>query len=259
MAVDRSPGTAEIDLALARGVVYEALALALSPPSADALARLGGPRGRTIALAAGLTGSIDRARLEAVCRTFSSAAGDPLPGLAARHQALFGHTARGEVCPFETEYGAAAAFRQPHELADIAGYYRAFGLVPGATLDTRIDHVACECAFMAFLARKEAVWLAEPQADPSGADTDTLGVTRDASRTFLRDHLARFGLAFAQRLGEADAGGFYGAAADLLRAWLVAECARLEVAHGPALLELRTGDDDAVPAACGDCGTCASA
>ena len=61
-----------------------------------------------------------------------------------------------EAVAFETEYGAGAAFRQPQELADIAGTCLAFDLEPPEGGDERVDHAACECEFMGFLARKEA-------------------------------------------------------------------------------------------------------
>ena len=48
--------------------------------------------------------------------------------LASRYRFLFGHTARGEITPYETEYGNEALFQQPQELGDLMGFYRAFGL-----------------------------------------------------------------------------------------------------------------------------------
>ena len=48
--------------------------------------------------------------------------------LASRYRFLFGHTVRGEIPPYETEYGNEALFQQPQELGDLMGFYRAFGL-----------------------------------------------------------------------------------------------------------------------------------
>ena len=102
-------------------------------------------------------------------RHSSSALDDPGRADASRqaYWRLFGHTTRGLICACETEYGPDNGFHQPQQLADIAGYYLAFGLRPLAAGDVRADHIACECEFMDFLSRKEARLL-----DRTGADAD---------------------------------------------------------------------------------------
>ncbi len=179
--------------------------------------------------------------------TRADAAADP----RSAHARLFGHS-RGLVCPFETEYGPDGAFRQPQELADIAGYYLAFGLRPSEGADERVDHAACECEFMEFLGRKEAfalsAWLtASDEAEPE----EWLHTVQGAARRFLREHLGRFGRAFASLLMKEDAGGFHGALGAVLFRFLGKEGQRFGLPAGPANLELRPPLADDTPMACG--------
>jgi TorA maturation chaperone TorD len=166
--------------------------------------------------------------------------------LASAFVRLFGHTTRGLICACETEYGADNTFHQPQQLADISGYYLAFGLQAATAADVRADHVACECEFMDFMSRKEAVFLAT-RAD----DTETLEVTRDASRTFLRDHLGRFGRAFATRVMVEDPQGFFGILGTTLFELLDEECRRFGIATGTVDLAVRPDVPDETPMACG--------
>jgi TorA maturation chaperone TorD len=169
--------------------------------------------------------------------------------LGAEYSRVFGHTARGLVCPCETEYGDDNKYQQPQQLADVAGYYLAFGLTPVASTALRHDHVACECEFMAFLNLKQALFMEECAATDGGAET--LEVTRRAERTFLRDHLGPFGRAFASSLASETVGPFYRAWGMLFRDWLETEHARhgLDIPAGP--LPLRTELSDDAPMACG--------
>ncbi len=240
--------------ALARSVLYETLALGLQRPTRETLARVESDETRqTLALAAetvdpeGASGLADAVfRLTQLPRA-------GVDDLAVRHSQLFGHTARGPVCPFETEYGTEALFRQPQELAHIAGYYAAFGLKPRAEDGERVDHVSCECEFFGFLCRKEAFALtAGPEPGGSSESRlEMLDTTRKAARSFLKDHLGRFGTAFGLKLSREDAGGLFGLLAALLVTLLRLESERLDVSLGPATLDLRSTAEDEVPMGCG--------
>lgn len=168
--------------------------------------------------------------------------------LAESHRRLFGHSARGAVPPYETEYGAEALFQQPQEMGDLMGFYNAFGLALNGRQHERADHVSCECEFLCFLALKEAYALEH-------GDDSMLEETRKAERLFLRDHLARFLPAFAKKLVREDAGGLYGFLGGVGYGFIVLECARFSVRLGPENLTLRPADDERVPMACGS-GEC---
>lgn len=244
----------ETDEALARSVVYRALTLGFRNPGRAGADWRASARAALVPAARLLDGKRLRAAplLPAVERLLEAATGGG-EAAASAHARLFGH-ARGEVCPFETEYGAEGTHRQPHELADIAGYYLAFGLMTHARADQRADHVACECEFMDFLARKEAFLLSGGAPELSGAErAETLETVRHAARSFLRDHLGRFGRAFATRLIK-EGRGAYGALGELLLRLLEVECERFGVAPGPATLDLRPPLPDDVPMACGGAG-----
>ena len=254
IAGDAAGVDAAIDRALARSVLYHAVTLGLRPPAAGMARSLFDPAGRAaIREAAALLdppGSSGEALLPAV-ETFCNRAASPSDRLAA-HARLFGHS-RGLVCAFETEYGGeGGAFRQPQELADIAGTYLAFGLQPREAGDERVDHAACECEFMDFLARKEAFALdSQRTSEDQEEDKERLATVQGAARGFLRNHLGRFGRAFASRLIHEDADGFHGALGAVLFRFLTQECQRLGLPPGPPSLELRPPVPDDTPMACG--------
>jgi TorA maturation chaperone TorD len=166
--------------------------------------------------------------------------------LDTSYQELFGHTVRGRVPPFETEYGAEALFRQTQELADIAGFYHAFGLEVSGTKHERTDHFAVEFEFLAFLSRKQAILLDDGEHSKSRE-------VEDAERLFLRDHLGRIGRAFALALMKAAERGFYETVGRLCGAILATNCILFDLTPGPAYVRLRSAEDAEVPTACGSC------
>jgi TorA maturation chaperone TorD len=95
----------------------------------------------------------------------------------------------GAVSPREV------AYRPMHDpgriLAELSGYYRAFGYHPRH--DEPLDHIAVETGFVAWLALKEAY--AHFREEAQGA-----GTARAARRTFVDEHLATFVSELAGRL-----------------------------------------------------------
>ncbi len=231
--------------ALARGVLCRALKLGFDNPGEALLEAFFSADGRDAQRSAarhlesgppqGLTDAVERA-----CSSKTLGL-EPLTRAYAR---LFGHTLRGQVCPYECEYGRQALLMRSNELADLGGFYAAFGLRSSETRHERHDHVACEFEFLEFLSRKEC-WAIEHD------DIEMAEVTAKAVGTFLDRHLARFGRAFARSVQQADPQGFYGGLGGLCEAFLLAECARLGVSIGPAVLELRSSEADNMPMACG--------
>jgi putative dimethyl sulfoxide reductase chaperone len=242
----------EIDAALARAVVYRALSLGFQMPTDERLRAMGvHERFATVVAALRQLGRRSAAGPMTAVGTRLASFNAPAPeALTASFVRLFGHTTRGLVCACETEYGADNQFHQPQQLADIVGYYLAFGVKPALASDVRADHVACQCEFMDFLNRKEALLLTA-----RAGDEETLEVTRDAARAFLRDHLGHFGRAFATRLVIEDADGLFGRLGAVLIELLDAECHRLAIAEGPIDLVVRPEVDpemnNVAPMACG--------
>jgi len=166
--------------------------------------------------------------------------------MRASYAALFGHAVRG-ACPlYEQEYGHGEIVQQASELADIAGFYRAFGLEPNEAAMDRIDHVSVECEFMSVLCAKEAFGL--QSENPELSDTSS-----DGQRAFLRDHLAQWLPAFCSRVSKAVSDGAHVRAAVLASTFLGAECRRFGITAGPTYLKLRPVDPQAdVEINCGD-------
>ena len=109
-------------------------------------------------------------------------AGMALDALQAQHREVFGLT--GSLL-YETELGMPHEFRQSQELADIAGFYRAFGFQAGGSRHERPDHLAAELEFMYLLALKEAYALENGLVEQAG-------ICQQAQCAFLRDHLGRW-------------------------------------------------------------------
>ena len=229
--------------ALARAALYSIVSLAFRAPSEAFCAPLFSRAGHEVVLDAAQT-----AGGEPLARCAADLFRDlpPVSELAARYRGFFGHTARSDAPPYETEYGDDDLFQQPQELADLAGFAEAFGVRLRPDAGERVDHVSCECEFLAFLASKEAYAI-------ENGDAEMFAATLDAQALFLRDHLARFVPAFAHRLERAEAGGFYARLGRLLLALVTADCERLRVPLGTEQLRIRMPLATALPIGCGSC------
>jgi DMSO reductase family type II enzyme chaperone len=226
----------EIDMALCRSAIYEALALGFRPPSTGMCERLTDEEQNsalaqiaTMLEASGSNGKTTN--MASHVRQLNQTA--DLETLEKSYRYLFGFTAHPKVPPYETEYGEEALFQQPQELGDLSGFYSAFGLKLNAF--ERVDHIGCECEFLAFLTRKEAYALEQ-------SDAEMLETTRGAQRLFLKDHLGRFVPAFVKRLNRENPEGFYGALGNLCYDFVRLECARFDLPLGSELLRLRPTD-----------------
>jgi TorA maturation chaperone TorD len=118
---------------------------------------------------------------------------------------------------FESAYFGSDPQRQTQRMADIAGFYRAFG-VESAGGDMRPDDLPVELEFMAFLCRKEA-YATEHLGAPR------LGQAKRAQRMFLEEHLGTWAGLYGARLAvREEAGPFYRLAGETLAAWIAREC-----------------------------------
>lgn len=152
--------------------------------------------------------------------SFPSASPLSLSQLQMAYLHSFG--AAGSLC-YETEYGLPHEFRQSQELADISGFYRAFGFVNGGPVRERPDHLAVELEFMQALALKEAH--ARLNGLPEYAE-----LCVDAQAKFLGDHLGTWIGLFAQSLALNAGDGPYLPLAEFAAAFVRADAARLGVA-----------------------------
>lgn len=238
--------TTEVEMVLCRSAIYEALALAFRPPTDETVARLASSEGAgALADAAAVLDAAWGTDLAGLIRRAPAPPRPPsVESLGSEFRRLFGHTARGLVPPYETEYGEDSPFLPAQEMSDLAAFFRAFGLLLRPDAQERIDHISCAFEFLLFLTRKEAHAL---EAGQTAMRDDT----RMAARLFLRDHLGRFAPAFGKKLAREHAGGFYGALGELCAAFAAQECARAGVPAGPEFLRLRSPSDGHAPMACG--------
>ncbi|MGH3077487.1 MAG: TorD/DmsD family molecular chaperone [Gaiellaceae bacterium] len=133
--------------------------------------------------------------------------------LEAERQSLFGGSVA--VAPYEGSYEVDPV-RQGRQLADVAGFYRAFGAEAHGPAAERPDHVGCELEFLAFL-ELERMLLAESD-DESGAD-----LVDEIAGSFVRDHAGRWLPAFFAGVREAAKAGSVFAALAALGERAVAE------------------------------------
>jgi DMSO reductase family type II enzyme chaperone len=239
----------EVDLALCRSALYEALALGFRSPDVETLERLVSEEQNAalVEIASVLDFKFENSRPErlssAVDRLKSCADAQSLETLQTWYGFLFGHTAQPKVPLYETEYEEETLFRQPQELGDIAGFYNAFGLTWNPDPYERIDHIGGQCEFLSFLTRKEAYALEQQ-------DTSMIEETRKAQKLFLRDHLGRFVPSFSNLLKRENPDGFYGTLGRLCYELIQRECDYYGIPTGPEQLRFRSTE------LADDCFTC---
>ncbi len=227
-------------MCLCRSILYEAISIGFQWPTPLIFERLASESG-VLALADAAE-RVDTSLVEPVLSLGNSEASPD--DLETEFRDLFGHTVRTSAAPYETEYGTEGLFRQPQEMSDIGAFMSAFGVALRPHGHERVDHISCECEFMAFLCRKESYAL--------GVDDEvTLVETRQAQRLFLKDHLGRFARAFTRKVLDGTTSKFYGGLANLCRVVVVTECRRFGVGTGPESLALSDFTPDDLPATCG--------
>ena len=239
-----------IDTAMARSFLYRFLAQAYEDPTEEGWAGMTASSCQDLMQSAVRTlAATTPALTEAAAAYRSQLQPAGFEPLLSSYLAAFGHAARGR-CPLnEIEYGDIKAdpLFQPHRLADLAAFYRAFGLEVGEDADERHDHICLELEFMCVLAAKEAYAL-EHQLD-----LEDLSLCREAQKRFLREHLGRWTPAFARRLARMAGDTALGALANFTRAFVESECARHGIAPGSEDLLLRPVDE-AAESMCNSCG-----
>lgn len=224
----------QVSAVLFRGAAFQALALGFAYPSSAVLQQL--KRRWSAILDASLPWPVGvRQPFQHANRLVLSTDGETLEREYVR---LFGPAAR---CPLhEAAYGdAGRLLGRSAILADIAGFYLAFGLHP-TTGDTHPeDHIGLELEFMGLLAVKEAYAMAEGWQEP-------LEVTRTAQQRFVQDHLGTWIDALTAQLRICEPHPFYATLGESLRALVRAEVLRLKAAPVPVsgpVADIAMGED----------------
>jgi len=240
------PQNRELILSMDRARCYRALAQLFREPDAEsiavasnrnlpelcvALARLSEPADGPDSTAAEneteraiASDLINEARL--LCELFKEAGIDRLENA---HVAAFDESSPIRCAPTEMDQldgTPQLEMTRTFEMADVGGFYKAFGV----ELDDggqRVDHITAELEFMNLLAVKEAVALQEEGAGENAR------ICRDASRSFLRDHLMRWAPRLGDGLAESEGDPIYTAAGRLLSGFIVFDAEKIDAAGAP--------------------------
>ena len=252
----------ELDLSFARQCVYTFLALAASDPRSKRWARLQDP-------------AFQKASVEsaAVLRERAlQVKGDPAPGelppdqftlaplvkyvagsrdeVNEAFESVFGLLSSMECPPYETSYcpQTFSVFRS-QKVADVAGFYLAFGVEPSRDKPERHDHIALELEFMAWLIAK----------GPLAPDEGKARLTQDAQKKFFAEHLAWWVPAFARALRSkadgnagpvrlaAPAKSYFGTLGRTLAAFVAVERRLLGIEPPTELVEAKETDGTETP------------
>ena len=205
--------------ALASAALFRMLALAFSNPEPGLLRSIirecGGLK---IALAQGALAPHFARSLKDVDREWRAVT---IEQLTAEYSRLF--LGAGLVPLREGGFGDGMRFAgQPIVIADVSGFYLAFGFVLPDSATNPPDHLGAELEFMSLLHLKLA--LALQRGRPEHAR-----VTRSAMAAFLQDHLGRWAEPFAAALAERGAAPAYRATGRFLACAVAADCASLSV------------------------------
>jgi putative dimethyl sulfoxide reductase chaperone len=214
-----------IDTALAHGTVYGCLAQACAHPGEafiEALAQ--GAWVASLAEAVEALEGVEACRETLQTLEIVQPSRDPT-ALRTEYTRLFSNTALTDFPPYGADYLASHIFMKAQSLADVAGFYRAFGVGVRAGSE-RPDHISAELEFMGYLCFKEAY------AADHGL-LEALEVTAAAERRFLSEHLGRWAPLFLVRFGMVSTQPFYRAMTTFARAFLASEAMRLGVSPEP--------------------------
>lgn len=178
----------------------------------------------------------------------------PHETLVDEYDRVFGLVSSKECPAYETDYcpQTFSVFRS-QQLADVAGYYAAFGLEPSRDMPERADHVALEIEFLAWLLAKQCHALRPDNANA----TEQAAVCCDAQKSFMTAHMAWWLPAFAHALARKAGGGYFSALADALTAWVPIERAVLGIEPPTELAAPNPADETEM--GCGSCGGARSA
>ncbi|MDA1190372.1 MAG: molecular chaperone TorD family protein [Candidatus Poribacteria bacterium] len=234
--------------ALARSGVYRWLAIGFGAPDIElaAVVRDGRLHRELATFAANLPlieGENEQAQtscVAALARLDKIHSGMTLERLDAENAAVFGHALSKDCPAYETEYAGTEVFRQSQELADISGFYRAFGLDLNDAARERLDHISIQLEFMQSLCAKEAF------AMRNGLD-EQLEICRAAQCKFIEDHLGKWSPFFAELVVQKSGDGYYGCMADILNWFVAYETARVDARPELVHRVRPESDDDDAP------------
>jgi len=125
----------------------------------------------------------------------------------------------GLVCPHhESDYLGESVFRKSDLVADLSGFYSAFGLNLAPSAKMQADYIGTELEYAGVLALKELFARRTGKADEAE-------ICRSARKKFLQDHLGRWAGAFCRKLMEQSESPFYQELAEAVEKTVAHDCA----------------------------------
>lgn len=220
---------------LQRAALFRLLALAFAEPRSDHCEAL-----RQLGMAGAWGWPVDTEGQELLDAVWSEWEGIDGGQLAGEYARLF---MRDCPCPpHESAYGDGCRMGgRAAELADISGFYQAFGVDLSRHEPDLPDHLCTELEFYSMLLLKTAyaVWHGREEQRT---------VTYKAAADFLEQHLGRWVKAFRDRLVEVGCHPVYSSSAALLDYLIREECARIGVQ--PQMVTEFAGPAPAEPVIC---------
>jgi TorA maturation chaperone TorD len=149
-----------------------------------------------------------------------------------------------ECAPYESSF-EFDIFRKQAGLADLAGFYRAFGFELGEASRWQTDHIGVQLEFGSIVLQRTA--------EAVDADLqEQAAICVDALRKFLDDHLGRWFAAFSGDVAAQTRLPYYRTLAELTAEWLELELQALDL-KPDRLRSRRVFDEDQAPPNCGGC------
>ena len=157
MIIDRSPK----EMLAARSIIYGAVSALFADPESEKFSMLMRSRlqGSIIDACFQLEGSGNR-KEPTLSRTFqklmSKLDRSSLEKIRDEFVDVFGHTLSKQIAPYALEHlKNSDVFFRTQKLADLNGFYKAFGMEVGSI--ERADHISTQSEFLSFLLLKELV------------------------------------------------------------------------------------------------------
>ena len=204
----------EVDKILARANVYGVFALTFTYPEDEAVADI--RSGEAALLEALELIGVDSDALEQGLAFVKEAAVTQPSEMRRNYNELF--VGRKQCRLDESEYDKSIFYRF-QRIADVAGFYRAFGFELAADSHQRADFVGTELEFMHVLLLKQAYAVENGWHDQAEA-------CNEAERKFFREHLEWWIPSMCQRLRGASSCTFYKSLSDFLESFIRSEESR---------------------------------
>lgn len=174
----------------------------------------------------------------------------PPDDLFAEYDRVFGVGPTADCPPYETEFCPShEPFYRAQQMADVAGFYHAFGLNVSQTRPDRPDHIALELEFMSLLVAKQQLTQKNRRRHAKGRAE----VCRKAQRCFLMDHLVWWAPSFARGLRRKAGTGPYAALAQLLAAFMPLERSRFNIKAPQAPVKPKSVERPEEDTGCNSC------